>query len=235
MRPARSSPISAAYRVPGATDSPGWTGHADLGRDGSGSPTGRTWPGQTGRVGTRSARPIEWDRPGRARRGSATVAGVAAGYSGTPLVRKIGIKEGNRVTLVNAPDGWAVPDLPDDVLVSRTALARSAPDRPARPPSDAPVDPRAEIVLAFVREFAELDRGIGQLADAITPDGALWLAWPRRAGGHVSDITDNRIRDVVLPLGLVDVKVAALDEDWSGLKIVWRKERRAERRARDGD
>ena len=57
-------------------------------------------------------------------------------------------------------------------------------------------------------------------------DGALWLAWPRRAGGHRSDITDNEIRAVVLPLGLVDIKVAALDDDWSGLKVVWRKELR---------
>ena len=59
------------------------------------------------------------------------------------------------------------------------------------------------------------------------PDGAIWLAWPRRAGGHDSDITDNVVRAHALPLGLVDVKVAAIDADWSALKLVWRKERRS--------
>jgi hypothetical protein len=64
------------------------------------------------------------------------------------------------------------------------------------------------------------------LGQAIFPAGMVWIAWPRKAGGHVSDISENGIRDVVLPHGLVDVKVAALDEDWSGLKVVWRREKR---------
>jgi hypothetical protein len=71
-----------------------------------------------------------------------------------------------------------------------------------------------------------LERAMAGLGDAVFPDGALWAAWPRRAGGHDSDITDAVVREVALPLGLVDVKVAALDEDWSGLKLVWRKARR---------
>ena len=129
-----------------------------------------------------------------------------AGYSGTPLHKKLGIKPGHRLALVDAPDGWAVPDLPDDVTTG-------APEG-------------ADVVLAFHRSAAELAAGIEALGQAIYPDGMVWIAWPRKAGGHESDITENGIRDVVLPLGLVDTKVAALDNDWSGLKVVWRRERR---------
>jgi hypothetical protein len=87
-------------------------------------------------------------------------------------------------------------------------------------------DCQADLLLAFFPAIAALRAAVPALAEMITVDGALWVAWPRRAGGHTSDITDNAIRDAVLPLGLVDVKVAALDEDWSGLKLVWRKELR---------
>ncbi|HEX5617471.1 MAG TPA: DUF3052 domain-containing protein [Solirubrobacteraceae bacterium] len=128
------------------------------------------------------------------------------GYSGTPLAKKLGIKPGHRLALVDAPDGWAVPDLPNDVT--------------AGPPEG------ADVVVAFHRAAAELAANIEALGQAIYPDGMVWIAWPRKAGGHDSDITENGIRDVVLPLGLVDVKVAALDNDWSGLKVVWRRERR---------
>jgi hypothetical protein len=132
-----------------------------------------------------------------------------AGYSGTPLWKKLGIKEGRRLTLVDPPDGWAVPDLPDGVTIGDGG----------------------DVVVAFHRAAAELEAGIAGLGQAIFPDGSLWIAWPRKAGGHDSDITENGIRDVVLELGLVDVKVAALDEDWSGLKVVWRRERRRDRAA----
>jgi hypothetical protein len=125
-------------------------------------------------------------------------------YSGTPLWKKLGIKAGSRLTLVRAPDGWAVPDLPDGVEIGDGG----------------------DVVVAFHRTAAELEAGLEELGRAIFPDRALWIAWPRKAGGHVSDITENGIRDVVLPLGLVDVKVAALDQDWSGLKVVWRREHR---------
>jgi len=128
-----------------------------------------------------------------------------AGYSGTPLWKKLGIREGSRLTLVDAPEGWSVPDLPAGVTIGEDG----------------------DVVVAFHREAAALAAGIDALGKAIFPDGALWIAWPRRAGGHDSDITENGIRDVALPLGLVDVKVAALDHDWSGLKLVWRRERRA--------
>jgi hypothetical protein len=131
-----------------------------------------------------------------------------AGYSGTPLWKKLGIKENQHLTLVEAPPEWAVPDLPMGVTVG------------------AGLQDSADVVIAFHREAADLESRVEVLGKAIFPDGSLWLAWPRRAGGHESDITENGIRDAVLPHGLVDVKVAAIDEDWSGLKVVWRRERR---------
>ena len=131
-----------------------------------------------------------------------------AGYSGTPLWKKLGIKEGHRLTLVEAPPEWAVSDLPANVEVG------------------AGLQEPADIVISFHREAADLQSRIEALGQAIHPDGTLWLAWPRKAGGHESDITENGIRDLVLGMGLVDVKVAALDQDWSGLKLVWRRERR---------
>jgi hypothetical protein len=83
-----------------------------------------------------------------------------------------------------------------------------------------------DVVVAYFREASHLRAEVARLGDLIFPDGMLWIAWPRKAAGHQSDITENLIRDVVLPLGLVDTKVAALGEDWSGLRVVWRKERR---------
>jgi hypothetical protein len=130
-----------------------------------------------------------------------------SGPADVPLARKVGIKVGHRVLLWDAPPAWAVQDLPEGVTVTTSA-------------------PKADIVLAFFVRAGDLAAEIGALARAIMPDGSLWVAWPRRAAGHTSDITDNVVRGIVLPLGLVDVKVAALDHDWSGLKIVWRKERR---------
>jgi hypothetical protein len=138
---------------------------------------------------------------------------VTAGYSGTPLVAKIGVKAGDRVMLVGAPRDWSIADLPSKVRVVRR-----------RSPTP------ADVVIAFFRDAASLDRQIASLAQSVTPDGSLWVAWPRRAAGHVSDITDNLVRGAALSLGLVDVKVAALDDDWSALKTVWRKELRAQRR-----
>lgn len=86
------------------------------------------------------------------------------------------------------------------------------------------------MVIAFFPDAAALTTAIAVLGRAVFPDGSLWVAWPRRAGGHRSDITDDVVRAAALPHGLVDVKVAALDDDWSGLKLVWRKELRREQR-----
>ena len=129
---------------------------------------------------------------------------MTAGYSTTPQARKLGLKPGLRVALVDMPAGWALIDPPPFVAAGRGTV---------------------DVLIVFVREAAALDR-LEDLGRRIFPDGALWVAWPRRAAGHVSDVTENGIRDAVLPHGLVDVKVAAIDENWSGLKIVWRTERR---------
>ncbi|WP_433679485.1 DUF3052 domain-containing protein [Nocardia sp. CA-119907] len=130
---------------------------------------------------------------------------MTVGYSGTPLARKIGIKPGHRVVLCHAPARWQIPDLPPDV-----AIVADDPEG-------------ADIVLAFYREYADLAHEAPQLAARLTPGAMLWIAWPRKAGGHVSDIAENDLRELLLPIGVVDVKVAALDNDWSGLKFVWRK------------
>jgi hypothetical protein len=87
----------------------------------------------------------------------------------------------------------------------------------------------ADLIVAFFSRAAELGLRLPGLAERIFPDGAVWAAWPRRAGGHSSDITDNVVREYALPLGLVDVKVAAIDDDWSGLRLCWRKENRGSR------
>jgi hypothetical protein len=127
----------------------------------------------------------------------------------------MGIKAGHRVVLWRAPQGWELAELPPGVTVTRSAAT-------------------ADVVVAFFRCAGDLAAEAGGLARAIMPAGSLWVAWPRRAAGHTSDITDNVVREIVLPLGLVDVKVAALGADWSGLKIVWRQEYRGSMPAAPG-
>jgi hypothetical protein len=136
-----------------------------------------------------------------------------AGYSGTPLWKKLGLREGARALLIDAPAGWRIPDAPADVTIRRE---RGAARRGAG----------AENIIAFFCALAGVRESLPLLAQRIFPAGALWVAWPRRAGGHDSDIREQDIRDLALGLGLVDVKVAALDEDWSGLRLVWRRELR---------
>ena len=136
----------------------------------------------------------------------------SAGYSGTPLVRKLGIREGDRLAIVGDP-GHAVELL--EPLPARVTV-----DRGLSP---------AEVVLFFTTERTELATGIGALGEAIFPDGACWVAWPKRASKVETDMTEDIVREVALPLGLVDTKVCAVDETWSGLKLVWRKELRAGR------
>jgi hypothetical protein len=133
---------------------------------------------------------------------------VTAGYSGTPLVRKLGIKSGHTVALLGAPVGWRIEDLPDSVRPSIRARGTF------------------DVIVAFFARRAQLERRLPALIGALHTNGGLWIAWPRKAAGHESDISENALREIVLPTGLVDVKVAALDEDWSGLKFVWRKELR---------
>jgi hypothetical protein len=136
---------------------------------------------------------------------------TAAGYSGTPLAKKLGVKPEHEVVLVGQPEGWKIPDLPPRVTLSHDA--RQAGD----------------VVVAFFRSLEELKGAADDLVARLPADSSLWIAWPRRAGGHTSDITENDLRRVLLPAGVVDTKVAALDDDWSGLKFVWRKEHRGRR------
>lgn len=130
------------------------------------------------------------------------------GYSGTPLAKKLQVRPGDVVALVGAPRGWTVPDLPDGARTRRS------------------LGTGADVVIAFLRRLADLDEVVGKTAAVLGPEDALWIVWPRRAAGHDSDVTDNLVREVVLGTGLVDVKVAAVGEDWSGLRFVWRKDRR---------
>lgn len=131
-----------------------------------------------------------------------------AGYSTTSLAKKLGIKPDFRVWLDAAPDTWTIPDLPEHVALFNEEI-------------DSP-----DVIVSFFRERNELHDVIDILAKAIFPDGCLWAAWPRKAGGHMSDISESTIRETALPIGLVDTKVAALDDDWSALKLTWRKELR---------
>src|SRR5437588_5559196 len=134
---------------------------------------------------------------------------VVAEYSGTPLVRKLGLKGGHVVVLLDAPAAWSIPSV--DLEVEVRSDLRRTPD----------------VVIAFVRSTASLKQQAARLIKALPADGSLWVAWPRKAGGHASDITENSLREEFLWSGLVDNKVAALDEDWSGLRFVWRRDQRA--------
>jgi hypothetical protein len=134
---------------------------------------------------------------------------VTAGYSGRPQSAKLGLKPGQRVHLHHPPPGWALADPPPGL----SGLSGGA-------------DGQADVIIAFFTQAGDIAGQIAGLAQRIHPAGALWVAWPRRAAGHHSDITDNVIRAHALPVGLVDVKVAAIDDDWSGLRVVWRTENR---------
>ncbi|MBV9417783.1 MAG: BBE domain-containing protein [Solirubrobacterales bacterium] len=134
---------------------------------------------------------------------------VMFGYSGTPLWRKLGVKPSHTVAVLGQPTGWVIEGLPEDVVL------RSRAQGPL------------EAIVAFFDRRSEVERRRPVLVRALHWDGSIWIAWPRKATGHVSHISENDLRAIILPTGLVDTKVAALDEDWSGLKFVWRKERRS--------
>lgn len=128
-----------------------------------------------------------------------------AGYSGTPLHRKLGIKPDGRVLLVAAPPDFALDDVPAGAVV-HTRAAGSAYD----------------VILAFCPDRARLDKRVSVLPERIVTNGALWIAWPKRASGVATDLDENIVRDTGLEAGLVDVKVIAIDATWSGLKFVRR-------------
>ncbi len=131
-----------------------------------------------------------------------------AGYSGTPQLAKLGIVAGIRLRILGADPEWSFAEPLEDVEVT----------------SEGP----SEIALAFVRSLAELDSMV-RWGELVYPSGSVWVAWPRKAAGHVSEVDENAIREAALAVGMVDVKVAAIDDDWSGLKVVWRKENRTGR------
>jgi hypothetical protein len=126
-----------------------------------------------------------------------------AGYPGTLQARKLGIKPGQHICIDQPPPGWELADPPAELVFVEP-------------------DESADLIMSFFSAAAQLRERLPQLTQRVYPNGALWIAWPRRAGGHDSDITDNVVRQHALELGVVDVKVAAIDEDWSGLKVVWR-------------
>jgi hypothetical protein len=133
------------------------------------------------------------------------------GYSGTPLPRKLGITPGQLVALVSAPDGFAesLGDLPG-VEISEGAGA----------------GPAFDVIVFFVTWRAELEAELSRLRRRMAPACGLWIAWPKRAARVPTDMTDQAVRDVALPTGLVDNKVCAIDATWSGLRLVIRRELR---------
>jgi hypothetical protein len=137
---------------------------------------------------------------------------VRCGYSGTPLPAKLGIKPGHAIALLAAPDGFDVTlgDLPDGVAVRRDL-------RGTRP---------LDVILLFTAWRPELVRGIERARPRMAANAGLWVAWPKRAAKVPTDLTEDVVRDVALPTGLVDNKVCAIDEVWSGLRLVIRRDLR---------
>jgi hypothetical protein len=133
-----------------------------------------------------------------------------AGYSGTPLARKLGITEGSVVVTINAPPGYASLVAP---LPAGARITARLPKQPA-------------FVHLFSTSRAALAKHLGVLRKRITQNGIVWLSWPKKSSTVVTDITEDTIRAVALPMGFVDVKVCAVDEIWSGLKLVIRKDLR---------
>jgi hypothetical protein len=131
----------------------------------------------------------------------------AVDASGTPLRRKLGITDETRLVLVNAP---------------AELIAEVSPAGTHRTTARGPAD----VVVAFFTRCSALERRVDGLARAVFPDGGLWIAWPKRTSGVASDLTDEEVRRVALPRGLVDNKVCAVDQTWSALRVVWRRERR---------
>lgn len=129
-----------------------------------------------------------------------------AGYSGTPLPKKLGIKDGSRIVLLNAPKDFEseLGELPDNVEFIK---------RPTK---------SLDIILFFVLTERALARELAKLAAKITANGMMWIAWPKKSSGVVTDLSEQRVREIGLNAGLVDVKVCAIDETWSGLKFVYR-------------
>jgi Protein of unknown function (DUF3052) len=133
-----------------------------------------------------------------------------AGYSGTPLSKKLGIKPGSRLFVAGAPSDYArlVKPMPDGVEISSR------------------MSTTVDLAHVFTTKRADLAAKLRSTLEKLKPDGTIWVSWPKKASKVPTDITEDTIRDVALPMGLVDIKVCAVDETWSGLKLVIRKENR---------
>jgi hypothetical protein len=140
----------------------------------------------------------------------APIASPPAGYSGTPLAKKLGYKASMQAVLFGAPDGYAawVDPLPEGVVFERGPTSQT------------------DLVHVFVTERSALVKHLAGLRKSLGPAAAVWVSWPKKASKVATDITEDVIRDAALPLGFVDVKVCAVNEVWSGLKLVVRKELR---------
>ena len=135
---------------------------------------------------------------------------MATGYSGTPLPRKLGIKPGHRVALLGAPESLALPELPEDVRIVRRAGGQ------------------ANVIVSFHVARADFARRLPSLRAMMRPAAGLWIAWPKRASGVATDLTEDVIRNIAVgETTLVDNKVCAIDETWSGLRLVVRVKDRA--------
>lgn len=133
-----------------------------------------------------------------------------AGYSGSPLARKLGIKPGSSVFVDGAP----------------TAYEQLLAPMPAGVNVQSAVDSSTDVVHLFSASKAKLASSLKKLLQYLRPDAALWISWPKKASKVPTDITEDTVRDLAFPLGLVDIKVCAVDDVWSGLKLVLRKENR---------
>jgi len=133
-----------------------------------------------------------------------------AGYSGTPLSKKLGINAGSKVFADGAPSDYAslLAPLPDGVTFVKKLTAS------------------VDVIHLFTKSASELDTKLRHWRTAIRPDAVIWISWPKKASKVATDITEDVIREIALPMGFVDVKVCAVDDTWSGLKLVIRKEHR---------
>jgi len=132
---------------------------------------------------------------------------MVSGYSRSPLPSKLGVKENSKLALLHAPPSFAM-EIPTGVEVRRRAQGR------------------VDVIVAFFFRSTVLEHQIEAMGQMIFPSSSLWIAWPKRSSGVTTDLSDRAIRDIALPLGLVDNKVCAIDETWTALRMVWRLTRR---------
>ncbi len=135
---------------------------------------------------------------------------MSAGYSGTPLAKKLGIKPGHRIYVKNQPDNYSelIAPVPESVTISKRLSGRF------------------DMIHFFTRKESELSSHLKKLMIQIEQDGMIWISWPKKASKVNTDVTEDTIRKIAIPIGLVDIKVCAVDDIWSGLKLVIRKELR---------